>query len=529
LREFFSVRRKVEAKTRTVSNQPDADTRSRTGVFPLLAATPVSIGTVDALIVVVYLVATTLLGIWLGRGQKNNRDYFLAGHKLPTWSLLLSIVATETSTVTFLSVPGKSYVEGGNFTFLQLSLGYIVGRFAIILFLLPAYFRGEMLSAYHVLGNRFGLATRRLASLVFLVTRNLADGLRLYLSAVALDIALGGGVIASIVVMTIITAIYSCAGGVKSVVWNDCVQFLVYMAGAFATVWIIVTSLSGGWGELVDFGHTTGRWQFFDFDRSPFTKNVTFWSGLIGGAFLSLATHGVDQMIVQRYLCARDKKSASWALGLSGFVVFAQFALFLLIGVALACFYTANEGKTTAHAGDEVFMTFVVDHMGVGFKGLILAAVLAATMSNLSASFNSSASSLMSDWLNKWLPKADDRKSLRMARWLTLASAIVHAAVAVAVYEIGLKKAVVDTVLGIAGFAIGLLLGLYALGIISRRVSERTSLVAFAVGVAVTCYVAFGTSINTYWYTLVGSTVIVVVGLVLSAFVDRPKTALANS
>lgn len=491
-------------------------------MFELLAASPVAIGSVDALIVAAYLIATTLLGIWLGRGQKNNRDYFLAGHKLPTWSLLLSIVATETSTVTFLSVPGKSYVEGGNFTFLQIAFGYIIGRFAIIMFLLPAYFRGEMISAYHVMERRFGLATRRLASLVFLVTRNLADGLRLYLSALALDIALGGGIVTSIVVMTVITAIYSCAGGVKSVVWNDCVQFAVYMAGAIATVWIIVTHLPAGSFELSEFGHMTGRWQLFDFDPSLTKKSVTFWSGLFGGAFLSLATHGVDQMIVQRYLCARDQKSASWALGLSGFVVLAQFAWFLLIGVALACFYAKFSAGAAPAKGDEAFMTFVVSHMGVGFRGLILAAVLAATMSNLSASFNSSASSLMSDWLGRWLPTVDERKGLRMARLLTIASAIVHAAVAIVVYQIGLKMAIVDTVLSIAGFAVGLLLGLYALGLISRRVSQNTALVAFTVGVVVTCYVAFATPISGYWYTLVGSTVIVVVGLILSAIFDPP-------
>jgi solute:Na+ symporter, SSS family len=492
-------------------------------LFELPAVSTVAIGQVDALLVVVYLAATTALGIWLGRGQKNNRDYFLAGHRLPTWSLLLSIVATETSTVTFLSVPGKSYVPGGDFTFLQIAFGYIIGRFAIIIFLLPAYFRGEMLSAYHVLENRFGLTTRRTASLVFLVTRNLADGLRLYLSALALDIALGGGLVTCIVVMTIITAIYACAGGVRSVVWNDCVQFVVYMAGALATVWVIVHSLSGGWSQLIEFGQHTHRWRLFDFDPSLTKHDVTFWSGLIGGAFLSLATHGVDQMIVQRYLCARDRKSASWALGLSGFIVLAQFALFLLIGVALACYYSSMpQAGTVPVVGDKAFMRFVIDHMGVGFRGLILAAVLAATMSNLSASFNSSASSFMSDWLNRWLPHVDDRKSLRMARLLTIVSALIHAAVAMTVYEMAVKMTVVDTVLAIAGFAIGLLLGLYALGLISRRVSERTALVAFCVGVVVTCYVVFETPISGWWYTLVGSSVIVVTGLILSLIFDPP-------
>jgi solute:Na+ symporter, SSS family len=497
-------------------------------VFLLPAATTVAIGTIDTLIVIAYLLATTVLGVWLGRGQKNNRDYFLAGHRLPTWSLLLSIVATETSTVTFLSVPGKSYIQDGNFTFLQLALGYIVGRFAIIVFLLPAYFRGEMLSAYHVLENRFGLTTRRLASLVFLVMRNLADGLRLFLSAVALDIALGGGLIWCIVIMTIITAIYCCAGGVRSVVWNDCVQFAVYMAGAIATVWFIASHLTGGWHEIVEFGFAKGRWRMFDFDPSPYNPGITFWSGLFGGAFLSLATHGVDQLIVQRYLCARDRKSASWALGLSGFVVLAQFALFLLIGVALASFYSAFYPATAPEKGDEAFIKFVIGHMNVGLKGLILAAVLAATMSNLSSSFNSSASSLMSDWLGRWIPKVDDRKSLRMARLLTLASAVVHAAVAIVASQLNRQAAIVDSVLTIASFSIGLLLGLYALGLMSRRVSEGTALAAFTVGVIVTCYVAFKTHINWNWYTLIGSVTIVIVGLVLSAIFDPPRAAAAK-
>ncbi|MCC7084498.1 MAG: transporter [Pirellulales bacterium] len=498
-------------------------------MIELLAANSIAIGTLDVLIVVAYLASTILLGIWLGRGQKNNRDFFLGGHRLPTWSLLLSIVATETSTVTFLIVPGKSYVEGGNFSFLQLSIGYIVGRLAIVVLLLPAYFRGEMLSAYQVLETRFGLTTRRLASLVFLVTRNLADGLRLLLSAWALNIAIGLDFMTCIVAMTVITAIYCCAGGVRSVVWNDCIQFAVYMAGAFATVWIVTRLLPGGWSQIVEYGRETGRWQLFDFDASLTTPNNTFWSGILGGAFLSLATHGVDQMIVQRYLCAKDRVAASWALALSGFVVFAQFALFLLIGVALSCFYANFDTAAAPAKGDEVFMTFVVNHMGTGFKGLILAAVLAATMSNLASSFNSSASALMGDWLQRWLPKMDDRQTLTVARWLTVASAIAHAAVAIAAYAIGVERAIVDIVLSIAGFSIGLLLGLYGLGLIAPKTSEGVALAAFTVGAIVTCYVAFGTSVNGYWYTLVGSSTIVLAGLVLGVVFPRRPALQSRS
>lgn len=496
-------------------------------MLELPAATSVAIGSVDAFIVAAYLLATILLGVWLGRGQKNNRDFFLGGHQLPTWSLLLSIVATETSTVTFLSVPGKTYVAGGNFTFLQLAMGYIVGRLAIVIFLLPAYFRGEMLSAYQVLEHRFGLTTRRIASLVFLVTRNLADGLRLFLSAWALNIAIGLDLKTCIIGMTVITAIYCCAGGVKSVVWNDCIQFAVYMAGAFATVWIVVRLLPGGWQQIVDFGRDTGRWQLFDFDPSLTKPGITFWSGLLGGAFLSLATHGVDQMIVQRYLCAKDRGAAGWALALSGIVVFAQFALFLLIGVALASFYAQFATATAPAKGDEAFMTFVVSHMSAGFRGLILAAVLAATMSNLASSFNSSASALMGDWLQRWMPTMDDKTSLRVARWLTIASAVVHALVAIAAYLIGIELAIVDVVLSIAGFSIGLLLGLYALGLIAPQTSQNVAIAAFVVGAAVTCYVAFGTNVYGYWYTLVGSTTIVLAGLILGVIFPKfPKPEL---
>ncbi|MEX2309016.1 MAG: sodium:solute symporter [Pirellulales bacterium] len=489
-----------------------------------IAATNVAIGPLDGAIVVAYLVGTTLFGVMLGRGQANNRDYFLGGHRLPTWALLVSIVATETSTVTFLSVPGKSYgktyLAPGDFTFLQIAFGYVLGRFAVIAFLLPGYFRGEMLSAYQVLERRFGTTTRRLASLVFLITRNVADGLRLFLTALALQIALGLDMISCILLTTIATAIYSAAGGVRSVVWNDCIQFAIYMLGAFAAAYLLLSQLPGGWDQLVTFGEATGRWRFLDFDPSLTKPTMTFWSGLIGGGFLSLATHGVDQLIVQRYLCARSHSAASWALGLSGVVVFAQFALFLFIGVELACFNSATGGIGSNLSGDQAFMTYVVNHMGPGLKGLILAAVLSAAMSTLASSLNSSASSLVADWLHPFLPALDDRQSLRLSRVLTLIFAAIQGGVAIAAYQVAIQHAIVDAVLTIAGFAIGLLLGLYGLGLISPRTPEWVALTAFTVGTAVTTYVAFGTPLNGYWYTLVGSGTIVTVGLAIS-FIAR--------
>lgn len=488
----------------------------------------VALGPIDIVLVVVYLVASTALGIALGRGQADQRDYFLAGRRLPTWALLVSIVATETSTVTFLSVPGKSYVDGGNFSFLQLTFGYILGRLAIVVWLLPGYFRGEVLTAYQVLEARFGLATRRLASLVFLVMRNLADGLRLFLTALAVQVAVGLDMLTSILVTAGATAVYASVGGVRSVVWNDCIQFAVYIAGALAAAALLLAKIPGGWSELVAFGETTGRFQLLDFSSSLTTPDMTFWAGCIGGAFLSLASHGADQLIVQRYLCAKSQVSAAWALVLSGVIVLAQFALFLFIGVELACFHRVAEAAAPAVRSDQALMSFVVQHMGTGLRGLILAAILAATMSTLSSSFNSSASSLTNDWLGRLLVGVDERKTLRLARWLTLFFALVQVAVAIGAYRLAISSTIVDAVLSIAGFATGLVLGLYGLGLVVPRASQSVALAAFAVGAVVTTYAAFWTPLNGYWYTLVGSGTIFLVGLVLHMMSQllRPRTTL---
>lgn len=482
--------------------------------LPVLIA---AVGAIDTLIVVVYVVAAALLGIVLARGQKGSRDFFLANHGMPTWALLLSIVATETSTVTFLSVPGLSFIEGGNFNFLQVAFGYIVGRFAIVLLLLPAYFRGEMLTAYEVLERRYGIATRRLASLVFLVMRNLADGLRLLLAAMVLHTAFGLDYLTCVLVISTATAIYSCCGGVRSVVWNDCLQFGVYMVGAIAVFYALLHRSPGGWQELMQFGDSTGRFQMFDFDLSLTKKNVTFWSGLIGGAFLSLATHGADHMMVQRYLCARSQKSASLALAMSGLIVFLQFAFFLLIGVALAMFFSANPSPTPIAKGDQALVTFVVNFTGTGLRGLVLAAVFSASMSS---SLNAVTSSLMSDWFDRRLAQTSERKTLFIARALTIGFAVIQAAVAIVAYQFDLNESTVNSVLGIAGFSTGLILGLYFLSMIVPKASEPVALAAFGVGTFVTCYAAFFTPLHYLWYTLVGSGTIVIVGLLLSQIFD---------
>jgi Na+/proline symporter len=336
--------------------------------------------------------------------------------------------------------------------------------------------------------------------------------LRLLLAAMVLHTAFGLDYLSSVLIISAATAVYSCCGGVRSVVWNDCLQFGVYMLGALAVCYMLLSHVPNSWHEIVEFGAATHRWRLFDFDPSLNKATVTFWSGLIGGAFLALATHGADHMMVQRYLCARSQKSAGTALALSGLIVLLQFAFFLFLGVALAWFFSRNPPPTPIEKGDQALVSYVVNYTSTGLRGLVLAAVFSASMSS---SLNSVTSSLMNDWFERRLATMSDRQSLSMARILTIVFAVIQAAVAILAYELQLTASTINAVLGIAGFSTGLILGLYFLGLLAPQMPETIALIAFAAGTVVTCWVAFGTSIHWLWYSLVGSGTIVVFGLLI--------------
>lgn len=475
-----------------------------------------TIGNIDLAALAFYILAVVLLGLWLGRGQRNVTDYFLGGRRFPWWAVLLSIVATETSTVTFLSVPGIAWAPGtGDFRFLQLALGFIVGRVVIVFLFLPHYFRGDLFTAYEVLDVRFGGATKQIASLLFLVTRNLADGLRLYLTAIVLEKVAGLDLPVCILMIGAATIVYTFVGGMKSVVWNDCIQFAVYMIGAVAALVAILVALPGGWSQLVAFGTEHGKFRLLDFSLDLTASQVTFWVGLVGGGFLTLATHGTDQLMVQRYLGARSQRAAGYALAASGLVVCAQFALFLLIGVGLACFYSQFPPAVAFASRDEVFASFIVHHLPVGVVGITLAAVFSAAMSTLSGSLNSSATAAVSDFYRP-LCAAEPSAGhlLAVSRGLTVFFGIVQIGVGVAAHYLSLSQSVVYSVLTIAAFATGLILGVFFLGVLTTRVSQRAALSGLLGGLITLSVVAYATSLNGLWYTVVGSGATVVVGLV---------------
>jgi solute:Na+ symporter, SSS family len=497
----------------------------RTGACGIASAA-MSIAPLDLGLLCLYLGATIAFGLWMGRGQKSAHDYLLGGRDLPWWALLLSIVATETSTATFLSVPGLAFSRDfgpGDLRFLQLPLGYLVGRTIAAYTLLPLYFRGEMFTAYDVLRQRSGPAVRTIASGLFLVTRTLADGLRLYLTAEVLRVMLGWSLLWSTVATGLGTVAYTVVGGIKAVVWTDVMQFCVYVAGACAALLVIANGVDGGFTALWQQAAANGQLRVFDFGWD-FGSDYTFWAGLIGGAVLSIGSHGVDQMIVQRFLSARSQRDAQKALLWSGPLVLSQFALFLAIGLGLAAFYRQTPPATPFARGDQVFADFIVHHLPTGLVGIVLGAVFSAAMSTLSSSLSASAGALVNDFV---LPATGQRNdsafALRAAKLATLVFAGLQ--IAVGISGLGGGKAVVSQVLAIATITTGVILGLFVLALGKRR-SPASSLAGLCGGIAAIVTVLFvlpamQCKLAWPWHGLVSCGSTVLVGKLLAALAPR--------
>lgn len=438
---------------------------------------------IDLAVVLVYIVGTTLLGAWFSGRQKDLQTYFVGGRNVGWFLVLVSIVATETSTVTFLSVPGIAFQAGGNLTFLQLALGYLLGRLVVAWLLLPPYFRGECFSAYELLRDRFGVQVQRTASGMFLLTRTLADGLRLFLTALLLHQFTGWNLPLAIAVMGVTTIIYTFLGGMEAVIWTDLIQFVIYILGALVAGWFILHGLSGGCAQFVAVGSAADKFTLFDLTPT-FAKPYVLWAGVLGGAFFSMASHGADQLMVQRYLCAKGLKQARLALVASGLVVLAQFGLFLGIGVGLYVLHV--DGGLPLDEGtrpDAVFGAFIVQRLPTGLIGLVVAAVLAAAMSTLSSSLNSCANAFVADFYRPLFSTRDDRHHLRISRMMTVIWGVAQMAVAIVADRSGSKQSVVNSVLSVAGFTTGLVLGVFLLGLLkTQRVGTLPVLLGMVTG-----------------------------------------------
>jgi solute:Na+ symporter, SSS family len=465
---------------------------------------------VDLAIVIAYLFGVTALGVWFRREQQDARDYFLGGKTAPWWALAFSIVATETSTLTIIGTPALSYAT--NLTFIQLVFGYLVGRVLIVALFLPGYFRGEFFTAYALIEKRFGARMRAVAASTFLITRAVAEGVRVSAIALVVSVVLGTSEKLAVVIVIALTVLYTFEGGMKAVIWTDVAQLLLYLTGSAVTLGFLLRAIPGGWHEVTQVAAASGnKLQFLDFSVSLATK-YTFWSGVVGGAFLTMASHGTDQTIVQRLLAARNEKDSRKALLTSGGIVLVQFALFLMVGVLLYVFARHSPLLAAGERTDRVLPLFLAREMPVGLAGLMLASIVAVAMSNASGSLNSLAASSILDF-SAAAGRQDAKKLLSLSRWMTL----LWGAVLMALGFVFMRwDKVLELGLTVASFPFGCLLGLFLLGTLDKRANTTGALVGMFCGLSAIVAVWKFTGVAYTWYVLIGSCITFLVGAVIS-------------
>lgn len=477
----------------------------------------------DLVVLLAYIVGVTVFGMLLGRRQEDAKDYFLAGKGMPWWAICLSIVATETSALTFISIPATAYAA--DFWILQLAVGYLLGRIGVAVLLLPGFFRGELSTAYALLEDRFGTATRKFTSSIFMVTRALADSVRIFAAAIPLALVTGMPYWQTILLTGLVTLAYTYYGGLKAVVWVDVVQFGLYLFGGVAALVVLVQLVPGGWHGIWTTAHDAGHLRVVHLDGG-FASASWLFTGLVGGAFLSAASHGTDHLIVQRLLAAPTLQGARKAVITSAVLVIGQFALFLVVGAGLFAFYHGRVFDPV----DEVFPTFIVEQLPPGIAGLIVAAILAAAMSTVASSLNSLASATTHDLYAPLARKVGDERHLfRAGRVFTLAWAGVLIGGAILFELMAEDTPVVVIALQIASFTYGGLLGGFLLGTLFRGPDQRDAITGIATALAVMAALwavqQFGVTprwVDTLWFALIGSAITIAVGLASHAVRGHP-------
>jgi SSS family transporter len=533
-----------------------------TGRFPetRLPIGPTHLAPIDLAIVALYLVAITLFGLRFSRknkgSEKSLKSYFLADNTIPWWAISLSIVSAETSTLTIISIPGVAFA--GDLGFLQVVLGYMLGRVVVALLFLPRYFRGEMLTAYQLIDQRFGHALHKVTAGLFLLTRAAAEGVRVFAISIVVGIAIDVGDVKAIAIISALTLLYTFEGGMAAVIWTDVVQMALYVAGTLVALWTLGSHVPGGWAHIQAVGAPLGKFHWLDFAFN-LTQSYTFWAGVLGGTFLTMASHGTDQLMVQRMLAARNLGESRLALLSSGVVIFFQFTLFLLIGVGLFVFYSVH--PATFKSPDRIFPTFIVHEMPHGVAGLLIAAILAAAMSNLSAALNSLASTTVVDFFVPFRSWRENRKlgtpiaplsqpmngaaatsaasqshNTLISRLATIFWAVVLFLIAVYSIKAGGKGHVVETGLSIASVAYGCLLGVFLLGTLTRYATQGATIAGMVCGFALNLWLWQGTfpmhlgaltipHIAFTWYVLIGAAATFALGSLFSLLLRHKKTA----
>jgi SSS family transporter len=474
----------------------------------------------DLIVILAYLIAITWFGARFKTSQRTLKDYFLGGHSAPWWAISLSIVSAETSTLTVIGTPALSF--SGNFGFLQLVFGYLLARIVISSLFLPQYFRGEMYTAYELMRRRFGEKIRKLTAGTFLILRALAEGVRVFAISIIISIILGTGEVASIAVIVCLTLFYTFEGGLTAVIWTDVVQMGLYVAGAVLSFIVILHQIPGGWPHVVDLAQAGNKFQVFDFRFAPtaefFSRSYSFWAGVLGGCFLTTASHGTEQLMVQRLLAARSERDGRAALFSSWFVILFQFTLFLFIGLLLFVHYH-DIGSAAPAVKDSIYPAFIWNNLPPGVAGLVIAAILAAGMSNLSAALNALASTTIMDFYKPLLAARQrdpgEAHFLKLARYATVAWGAVLFLIGLVARNWG---SVLEAGLTIASILYGSLLGVFLLGLLTKRVKEPAAMIAMVAGLLCMIGIKVYTHIAFTWYVMIGTSVTFATGYVVSLF-----------
>jgi SSS family solute:Na+ symporter len=491
---------------------------------------------IDYVVLAAYLVGITIFGVLFRKSQRSVKDYFVGARNIHWVVISLSIVATETSTLTLIGVPAIAYAnyaypeQGGNYTYLQVVVGYIIARFIISFIFIPAYFRGDILTAYKLLENRFGTGTKNFAASMFLVMRALAEGVRIFAASIVLTAVLGSSfpdlpnlTLWSIVIVGVLTLVYTFEGGIAAVIWTDLIQLIIYIGGSLVAAYMLLSLVPGGWAEIYSQGVAAGKFQVLSFKWST-NLPFTFWAGLFGGTFLTMASHGTDQLLVQRLFTCKNQRDSQKALILSGFVVFFQFALFLTIGVMLYTYYKFYPMTGTLTSNDEIFPKFIVERLPHGISGLVIAAIFAAAMSNLSGSLNSLASTTVLDFYKPLIkPDASDESLLKLSKFLTAAWGIILIVIAFFARNWG---SVFTVGLTIASLVYGPLLGAFLLGVLTKRANQTGVIAGMLSSIILMLFVKFYVDLAWTWFVLVGTLICLLVGYTVSTlFAVDIKTA----
>jgi len=469
----------------------------------------------DLTIIVGYIIVINIIGILFSK-NKTTTDYFLGGRSIPWWAASFSIVATETSTLTFISIPGVAFLTG--LGFLQVALGYIVGRIIVAYFFIPQYFKGEIKTLYEYLQQRYSPLMRRIVSVVFHVIRLLADGIRLFATAIPLALLMKeifgfGDFRIAILIIGVATLQYTYFGGIRSVIIVDSIQMVLYIVCAATAIWFVAGAMDLSLGTLLS-KIDTSQFMFFktglEDGAQGFFQGYTLFSGLIGGALLSIGSHGTDYLLVQRVLTCKNEKDAKKAMISSGFFVFLQFFLFLIFGLVLMFFLKGQHFSRP----DEIVPFFIIKKAPPGFRGLMLAGIFAAAMSSLSSSINSLSASTLMDVLQ--IKNLDEKKALKLSKIFTLIWAAVIMLFAMAITST--KNPLVELGLSIASFVYGGLLTIFFFTIMKKEVSQNSLLTGFLFSTVAVVIIWYLKIVFWPWLVVIGFLISFVTVLIMNFF-----------